>query len=180
MHILLDMDGVVADFVTAALTLHGHPDRLADWPPGEWDMAKVLGLSMSDFWAPIDQIGAEYWRELACYEWTGRLISLIGEFAPYTILSSPGLGEEAPTGKIQWLRRHVKPDFSSYLFGHQKWLCARPDQVLIDDRDKNVDQFVAAGGNAILFPQVWNSNHAIKDRMKFVGDELGRLSRVIG
>lgn len=55
-----------------------------------------------------------------------------------------------------------------------------PNQILIDDRDKNVDHFIAAGGNAILFPQVWNSNHAVQDRMKFVADELGRLSNVTG
>lgn len=176
MHILLDMDGVVADFVTAALALHGQPDALAAWPPGEWDMAKVLGISTSAFWKPIDQMGADYWAGLEPYPWAAELIALIQESAPYAILSSPGLGAEAPTGKIHWLRKHVKPNFANYLFGHQKWLCARPDQVLIDDRDKNIDQFVAAGGHGILFPQVWNSNHAITDRLQYVRDELQRLS----
>ncbi|MDB4614339.1 hypothetical protein OAH18_01485 [bacterium] len=180
MHILLDMDGVIADFVTAALRLHGGAEALANWPPGEWDMAKVLGLGTSAFWQPIDKMGADFWADLKPYAWTPQLISLIEEFAPYTILSSPGLGEEAPTGKIRWLREHVKSDFASYLFGHQKWLCAKPGQVLIDDRDKNVDLFIAAGGNAILFPQVWNANHAIKDRMTFVAGELSRLANVIG
>ena len=136
----------------------------------------MLGISSSAFWKPIDQMGADFWSGLEPYLWTGELISLINKFAPYTILSSPGLGEEAPTGKIQWLRKHVKPDFADYLFGHQKWLCAKPDQVLIDDRDKNIDQFVAAGGKAILFPQVWNSNYAITDRLTYVVDELQRLS----
>lgn len=180
MHVLLDMDGVIADFVTAALELHGQPDKLPTWPKGEWDIAKVLGISTSQFWKPIDQMGADYWHNLSPYAWADELIALIRQYSAYTILSSPGMGAEAPTGKILWLRQHVHSRFGDYLFGHQKWLCAKPDQVLIDDRDKNVDRFVAAGGNAILFPQVWNSNYAIKDPMKFVADELERLSQVVG
>ena len=177
LHILLDMDGVVADFVSAALSIHGRPELIGDWPVGEWDIAHVLGISRSQFWGQIDQIGFGYWAELAPYSWNNDLLALIKEFGRMTILSSPGMGVEAPKGKILWLRKHVEPGFSNYLFGHQKYLCARPGSVLIDDRDKNVEQFRSHGGNAILFPQVWNANHQfVSDRLGLVREQLQKFS----
>ena len=46
---------------------------------------------------------------------------------------------------------------------------AHRDAYLIDDFDANVNKFSERGGNAILFPQVWNSNHVVKtDRVEYV------------
>ena len=56
-------------------------------------------------------------------------------------------------------------------------LCAQAGALLIDDSDHNVIQFRNHGGQAILFPQIWNSNHHLPDPLAHVERELNRLSR---
>ena len=173
-HIFLDMDGVLVDFVNPALELHEQLDAFDRWPPGEWDIPKVLGISKSQFWSKIDAVGHAYWSQMPPYQWTHQLVQLVTRIAPFSILSSPSLHPECPTGKVLWLREHLDPNFRDYLFGHQKHLCARPDVVLIDDSDTNVEKFRGHGGQAILFPQHWNSNHQVEDRLEYVTSELKR------
>ena len=43
--VIFDMDGVLTDFVSATLTLHGRAGALATWPAGERDIPAVLGIS---------------------------------------------------------------------------------------------------------------------------------------
>jgi hypothetical protein len=174
------MDGVLVDFVTAALDLHGRSDVLADWPVGERDIPKVLGLSAGEFWSPIHSTGERYWADLAPYDWTFQLVDLVREFAPFTILTSPSLDPGCPAGKVQWMNRHLtsgrRKRFRDFLIGPQKHLLARADTLLIDDTERHIDEFIDAGGQAILFPQPWNRNHAIDDALGFVREELMRLA----
>jgi len=169
------MDGVLSDFVSGALTLHGRSAAIEDWPPGEFNMARVLGMSSGEFWRRIDQEGADYWSGLEKYEWFDELIETVRQVAPMAILSSPSLAPGCPAGKLQWLQQHFGRGFRDFLIGPQKHLCARSDAVLIDDSDRNVDRFREHGGHAILFPQAWNSNHSISDRVGFVREELARI-----
>jgi len=175
-HVLLDMDGVLCDFVTAALSLHGRSDVLPRWPAGEWSIPKVLGMSSQQFWSKIDAVGSAFWYELTPYRWMNELTTLIGRHAAFTILTSPSRDAACPTGKIQWLRKHLSPTFDAFMIGSRKHLCARADTVLIDDSDQNVIQFRKHGGQAILFPQIWNSNHHLLDPLAHVRRELCLLS----
>lgn len=172
LQIHLDMDGVLSDFVTAALELHQSPDAIHDWPPGEFNMARVLGISSSEFWGGIDRQGADYWARLKPYPWFAELTALAREFGEVSILTSPSQHPDCPAGKVRWIHEHLGKGFRDFLIGPPKYLCARPGAVLIDDSDRNVDRFRLHGGQAILFPQPWNSNHAITDRLAFVRREL--------
>lgn len=75
------------------------------------------------------------------------------------ILSTPSLNEGCMPGKELWIRKHLPFLSRQYIFAPSKKFCARPTSILIDDRDKNVDEFRAAGGQAFLLPRPWNSNH---------------------
>jgi 5'(3')-deoxyribonucleotidase len=178
-HIFLDMDGVLTDFVGASLHLHGRPDVMSGWPVGERDVAKVLNISRTQYWRLIDEQGADFWAGLEPFPWLADLLEVSRDHAPVTILTSPSIAPSCLEGKVRWLHRHFPKvngrHFMDYLIGNQKHLLAQPRRVLIDDADSNVESFRAAGGKAILFPQVWNSNHAIADRMSYVRSELAAM-----
>ncbi len=178
--IFLDMDGVLTDFVSAALRLHGRLEALEDWPEGERDIPRILKLSRTQYWKLIDEQGADFWASLKPFEWFSQLVGLVREFAPITILTAPSISPSSLEGKVRWLYEHFPREngrvFNSYLIGSQKDLVARSKRVLIDDADINVEAFRAAGGEAILFPQLWNSNFAIQDRLEYVRTELHALS----
>ncbi len=175
-HILLDMDGVIADFMGAILELHGQRELADKWPDGEADYAGVLGMTKDEFWKPVDGLGGRFWAGFPPYPWLNELLALLRETAPFTISTSPSRSAACASAKVEWLREHFQePLYMDFMIGTQKYLLAKPDVVLIDDQHKNIDKFREHGGQAILFPQPWNSNFAITDRIGYVRSELEKL-----
>ena len=178
--IFLDMDGVLTDFVRATLSLRGQSDLLLTWPKGERDIHKVMGISKTEFWRIVDNQGADFWAGLPEFAWSKSLVALVREFAPMTILTSPSLSPSCFEGKVRWLYENFpKVDgkrFSDFLIGRPKELLAKPGRILIDDSEANINAFRAAGGEAILFPQPWNANFAIEDRVNYVRAQLMLLA----
>lgn len=97
-----------------------------------------------------------------------------------TILTSPSLAPSCLEGKVRWLYEHFPKEkgrhFSDFLIGNQKHLLAWPGRVLIDDAEANVEKFRSAGGEAILFPQVWNGNFEVEDRLAYVKNQLQSMA----
>ena len=57
-------------------------------------------------------------------------------------------------GKSMWLDRYfpkVKRIFTS-----EKYFCADPQTILIDDTDAKIEKFRKHGGRTVTFPQPWN------------------------
>lgn len=180
--IFLDLDGVLADWASAAIRLHGRdPEHvLASWPPGVCELADVLSVSGNTMWKPINAAGAEFWANLEPLPWMHELFEACASMAPTTILTSPSKHPSAPTGKTAWLQRHFGSDFRAYLIGPDKAACARRGAVLIDDRDDGCRGFEAAGGHAVVFPQPWNSGHV--ERLGWlvrnaIGDEKVEITK---
>jgi hypothetical protein len=168
-HILIDVDGVLADFITASLRVHGQPN----FEVTEWNYFKEMGLSATKFWAGIDAHGAAFWADIEPYPWKDHLLQMAQGVAPFTLATSPSLNPLCAAGKIQWMRKHIEESFHDYMIGTRKQLMARPDVLLIDDSDANVARFMDAGGQAVLFPQPWNENRdLVGDRLKVVRDAL--------
>lgn len=166
-HILLDMDGVLVDFFRAALRKHNAEHLVYGWPPGEWFMERVLGISDKAFWAPIDA-DPSFWMSLSGYQDWRKLYAACCAYAPTTIATTPSHHPHSAYGKVVWLQKHLGEDFRSYMLGPQKHLLATPTRLLIDDRDENCERFEKAGGKALLVPRPWNSRHAEYD----LGDAL--------
>lgn len=177
-HILLDMDGVMANFVDGACRVHGRGlvDLLQIWPVGAYSIEGAMGLTSPVFWAGLDAAGVDFWRNLEPYPWLKELWAILQNYGPITISSSPSHGAYAATGKVLWLRQYIEAGFRDYMFGSAKHLLAAPGRVLIDDSDEKCQQFQAHGGHAIVFPQRWNSCHAhCGDRLGYVRDRLEEL-----
>ncbi|WP_417386787.1 5' nucleotidase, NT5C type [Gimesia sp.] len=176
-HILLDMDGVISDFMGAILELHDQGHLLEEWPPGERDYAGVLGMTKDEFWKPVDSVGGRFWAEFPPYPWLDELLALLKQTAPITISTSPSRSAACASAKVEWLRQHFQePLYMDFMIGTKKYLMAKPDVVLIDDQHKNIDLFREHGGQAILFPQPWNENYAIADRIGYVKSELEKMA----
>jgi len=67
---------------------------------------------------------------------------------------------ECMAGKYTWITKHFPAQLhTQFAMCPIKRLCVAPDTLLIDDSGKNVNEFRAAGGQAILMPRPWNSMH---------------------
>lgn len=107
-HIYIDMDGVLADFCGAAFRCHGHNYDHDTYPRNEWEIAKVLGVTMDEFWKPIDDAGIEYWANLEPLSWAADLLKLCegvckSREAPLPKSQTPQFGA-APPRKDQKMR----------------------------------------------------------------------------
>lgn len=158
--ILLDVDGVICDFVGAAISLHGlDPVKvLANYPLGEWDIAKVLGVSQTDFWKRIDAAGEDWWATLPEYPWADELISLVGANDDWVFATSPSRFHGSASGKVRWMQRKFGSHFRKYMLGEHKHLLAKPGAILIDDNQLTCEKFDRHEGSAILFPRPWNNS----------------------
>ena len=167
------MDGVLADFIGGACRVHGRDSQavLQGWPRGEAHVDAVLGMTLDVFWRRIDAEGTAFWEGLAPYPWFGGLLGWLESTGlPWHICSSPSRSPASAAGKMAWLYQHVHPRMRDFALTPRKELLARPGVVLIDDNERFVSRFKAAGGEALLFPQPWNHLGA-------VADPVGRLRR---
>jgi 5'(3')-deoxyribonucleotidase len=161
MNILLDMDGVICDWIGAACrAFKADPeDVIKVQPSGTFGIEIALGITRDELWKHLDSIGEKFWAEdIKPYPWASQLYAACLKLGPVYILTSPSTHVVSCAGKIKWLRNFTGNDkFRDYVLTTHKHLLAKPENILIDDDDEKVSSFREAGGNAILFPQQWNS-----------------------
>lgn len=154
MHVILDLDGVCADFVSSAFNLFRREYRPGDYPANVWDIANVLRVPESDFWGTIDR-EPNFWVNIRPYPWLPQLIEVIGD-NPVTVATTPR-GIDCMRQKLAWMAEHLPPRYcGSVYFGSEKWLLASEGTLLIDDNRENIKAFREHGGEAVLFLQPWN------------------------
>lgn len=167
MDIYLDMDGVIANWNARFLDYFGI--NLCDYNLEHyeqiWDVAKNnRGYSKSYLWKQMDDI--EFWRDIEPYFWTKPLIDVLVQYDKnYRILTTMSPNRPfAIQGKFQWLEKHfpavVEQERFAFTYGGKHWF-GHHKAVLIDDHDLFVNNF-RKRGYAILFPQFWNRNRAIR------------------
>jgi 5'(3')-deoxyribonucleotidase len=170
--IFIDLDGVLADFISAAFEAHGSRYDEETYPKLQWSIATVLGITEDEFWAKIDATEPNFWPNIKPYPWLKQLVyECHCAGAKPIFLSAPSLHPSCHYGKRQWMDKH--------LAGYEMVLCkskhymAAPGRVLIDDNDGNVEKWRANGGIGILFPQPWNKSHEFTDvRVEHVLEQL--------
>jgi len=170
--IYLDLDGVCADYVSAAIRTCGYqPEEIFElWKQehqGDYRIHKVLGINRQTYWDTQSQAGESFWSGLESYHWFDDLYKSLGEIATVIFLSSASRAPECLSGKLKWLQARFGASFREYIFtGHKQQLAHRA-AILVDDYDRNINKFRQAGGSGVLFPQIWNSNYPINDRLEF-------------
>lgn len=154
----LDMDGVLADFLGSVARLHGR-QLPYDRPEsrGVWNTEKLWGITAEEFWAPCD--GPTFWDDLEKTEEADKLVSAVcQQFGEDNVafLTAPSQSPHCVPGKRRWIERYYPRLKKNIIYGSAKKFLAAPNRLLIDDRDENVDNYISAGGPAILMPRMWN------------------------
>lgn len=178
--VLVDLDGVMTDFVGAALKLHRFtPEEVLPHMRGKYDIEKILEIPARDFWRKISEDDL-FWHELEKTEEADSLLELVSKRprSPEQVFfcSSPTSDPASHHGKAMWVKKHYPVYLRRLILCSQKHFLANRDTLLIDDSDNNVDAFKKAGGRAILVPRPWNSLYAFSGNpLKLVRMELQRL-----
>lgn len=147
--IYCDMDGVLVDFDRGYQELTGMTTQQADAMGGD------------TFWEPLTQAGAKWWITLNWMPDGKQLWNYIKKYTPI-LLSAPSKQESSRLGKRVWVKREL-PDVKLILRpASQKQQYASPTSILIDDRQKNIDQWEAAGGIGILHTSTTNTIEQLK------------------
>lgn len=157
----LDMDGVLCDFISGICAAHNvtSPYLVDPLSRGVWDIDLLLGMPLDEFWAPCEY---DFWRNLPKTPEADEIVKLLTDTfgaGNITPLTSPSKNEGCITGKLDWLEEHYPALSETVIFEKQKHIYAGPGKLLIDDNDRNCREWIAAGGEAFLFPRLWNSRH---------------------
>lgn len=180
--IFCDFDDVIGDFRGAAAAVHGFESRDVTY---KWDFWADWGLTKEQFWAPIRELGPEFYGHVSCTPWAWELWDvLMNQPFEVKILSASPDHPEGFTGKRLWCDRYLaasrhrnappyKGDSPDVMIARDKYTVARPHTLLIDDGEHNVEAFRAAGGQAITWPAAWNNmRHLADNPLEYVKTEL--------
>jgi len=154
--IFLDMDGVLVDFNKAVCDKFHLP-----YPPQTYEFFPEIRLQVNNICT------ATFWNNLEwMYDGCDILQAVLDKIhlSRIYLLTTPMLNLESASGKMMWIDGNL-PEFIKRIIITQapKRLLARPDTLLIDDKDENIDEFIEAGGHGILVPRPWNELHGWAD-----------------
>lgn len=164
--ILLDMDGVLVDFIGGAKKLHNvhvpnHPHVPAtQTEQAPWEIEPIFGMSAPELWDPM---GRSFWANLdplpQMPSIVGQLEARFGE-ENICLLTSPIRTDGCIDGKMDWIKKHLPQYRRRFLVGPAKQFCASERHALVDDHAKNIEAFKDAGGYTFLSPAPWNCRFA--------------------
>lgn len=166
--IYLDMDGVLADFFAEYAKLAGVTSgSYRDIPPAKVD--PTLNK----------MIGTDFFARLPMFPSAQKLMQLVLNYTDhYSICSSPLRGDHKNSEhhKRVWISKHLNPQPKDIVItGRKSKWATQPDgtpNILIDDRGKNISDWIAAGGYGIKYQADEDSLESVKmglDRF-FKGD----------
>ena len=148
--IYVDMDGVLVDFDGGYEKLTGMTTREADEKGPEF------------FWKPISKAGAKWWITLNWMPDGKQLWDYVKKYNP-ELLSAPSREEASKMGKRIWVKRELPGAKLILRSADKKQEFASPTSILIDDREKNIEQWEAAGGIGILHTDASSTIKKLKE-----------------
>jgi cytidyltransferase-like protein len=148
--IYVDMDGVLVDFDGGYEKLTGMTTQEADKKGPEF------------FWKPISKAGAKWWITLNWMPDGKQLWDYVKKYNP-ELLSAPSREEASKMGKRIWVKRELPGAKLILRSADKKQEFASPTSILIDDREKNIEQWGAAGGIGILHTDTASTIKKLKE-----------------
>jgi hypothetical protein len=152
--ILLDIDGVIYDFVNYVLPYLDTTKQDKDIT--NYRMSEVLNITAEEFWKLLDTKVEGTFCNGKNYEWSSALINTCKKYCDnIAFCSNPGNNPKHWAEKRTWAEKHF-PDIPLILTQNKEVL-SQTGTVLIDDFNKNIDKFNMGDGIGIIFPQYWNT-----------------------
>lgn len=167
---LLDLDGVLVDFVEGVYELHGKCGGEIVGP----DIHEKYNMTEAEFWDPM---GHDFWANLDFMPDGIKILETIEHYFGVNnicVLTSPLRNPDSLSGKLDWIQKNLPKYHRSYLIGPRKEFCANENHILIDDFEHNVDKFRQHGGTAFLVPRTYNRDRG-KDLFKCLVNFLETL-----
>ena len=170
--VYVDMDGVLANFFAEYANLAGvKSGNYKDIPPAKTD--PTLNK----------MIGTDFFNRLPKFPTTDKLIQMVTkQFGSYKILSSPLRGdhENSKQQKIKWIKRElaIQPK-EIIVVGRKDSYAVQADgtpNILIDDRGKNITDWIARGGYGIKYQADEDPLSKVKDGLEQYKGEGGESS----
>jgi hypothetical protein len=149
--IYVDMDGTLTDFEKAFLSIDGRS-------------TKEIEKSGDDaFWSHVDKGGLSFWADMPWINGSKDLWNKIKNLNP-KILSSPARRlPNSKIGKLIWVKRELGNVPILFKRAREKYVYAKPNSILIDDLQKNIDAWNKAGGIGIKFESAKGVIKKLKD-----------------
>ena len=147
--VYVDLDGVLVNFKKAIEAIGLKLDDLDNKPGMAWSRIAKAG---ENFWAhaPWMKDGKELW-------------DFVKKYNP-TILSAPTTANSSKTGKRIWVKNELGQNIEVILCKKsEKQNYADEKSILIDDFDKNIDQWKSRGGIGILHTNAKDTIRKLKD-----------------
>jgi nicotinic acid mononucleotide adenylyltransferase len=148
--IYVDMDGVIVDFDGGYEKLTGITTKEADKKGPEF------------FWKPISKAGAKWWITLKWMPDGKQLWDYVKKYNP-ELLSAPSREEASRLGKRVWVKRELPGVKLILRSADKKQEFASSNSILIDDREKNIEQWRNAGGIGVLHTDAASTIKQLKD-----------------
>lgn len=163
--VYIDLDGVLVDMISEIERIF--KTSLTPWPVlGEFQISKASNLLEKDLQVVFSEV--EFWRNLKPYNYAFELVKFIedkvGKENTY-FLTAPCLNGNCYKGKFEWVEEYF-PEFikqKRLIIASAKHTTASYRSCLIDDNDRNIDEYNKYGGKGILVPQGWNSAHSLSE-----------------
>lgn len=166
--LFLDVDGCLCNWVKGAHEIHGVDYDSEEWPyvkgPDGWDFYKDPRFNVA-FEHLFDGMDRTFWANLEWMPDGKEILSLCEEYFgdDICLLTAPHHGDGVVDGRLDWIEHNMPNYRKRTLVGSCKEVIAAvggPNAILVDDWDRNIDNWGKAGGTAIHCPRPWNSLHA--------------------
>lgn len=146
--LFLDMDGVLVDFAKGAAKVMGIPEK--DFPPANRPKDREFDKKLWGAIRAYEKEGNQFWVNLDPMPDFEKLWDFCKIHDP-EILTATGDLKSAGPEKREWCASHLG-DIKVNIVEHseEKGQFAVDNGVLVDDRQRSIDAWVAAGGIGIL------------------------------
>lgn len=168
MRILMDVDGVLADFVGGVISLLN--GRMIREDIKEWQFIEALP-ERDKLLVKAYMKNPGFWQLLPVIDGAKAGIAKLREKHEVIFVTSPWVScKEWEFRRRRWLKRHFKAENRDIVFTHNKALVK--GDLIIDDRPKNLQEWLKANavrGHGLLYAQSYNEKFPY---VRFTWDDI--------